>query len=124
MVLWLRPLISGSTPPPRVTGLGFQTHSAVDWEDTLAAASYDVVKGDLGTLRTQGSFVQSVTGCLENDGTDRLAAEAAVPSPGQGFWYLARATRSNGINGSYSMAVPRERAGRDSEISAAAARCP
>jgi hypothetical protein len=124
MVLWLRPLISGSTPPPRVTGFGFAARSAMDWEDTLAAASYDVVKGSLGTLRAQGSFTPSVTACVENNGTDRTAGDATVPSPGQGFWYLVRATRSNGTNGSYSMAVPRERAGRDAEIAAAAARCP
>jgi hypothetical protein len=124
MVLWLRPLITASSPPPRVTGLGFPGRSALDWEDTLAAASYDVVKGSLATLRAQGSFTQSVTGCVENDGTDRLAGDAAVPAAGQGVWYLVRATRSNAVNGSYSMATPRERAGRDGEIAAAAARCP
>jgi len=124
MVLWLRPLITGSTPPPRVTGLGFPGRSAMDWEDTLAAASYDVVKGDLAVLRAQGSFTQSVTGCVENDGTDRLAGDVAVPAAGQGVWYLVRATRSNAVNGSYSMGSPRERAGRDGEIAAAAARCP
>ncbi len=124
MVLWLRPLISGSTPPPRVTGFGFQDRATLDWEDTLAAVSYDLVKGSLATLRTQGSFTQSVTGCLENNGTDRRATDAATPTAGQGFWYLLRATRSNGTNGSYAMGMQGERAGRDAEIAASAARCP
>jgi hypothetical protein len=54
----------------------------------------------------------------------RQAGDAAVPAAGQAFWYLVRATRSNAVTGSYSMGSPRERAGRDGEIAAAAARCP
>jgi hypothetical protein len=123
-VLYLRPLVTGTTPPPRVTGLGFLARADLDWEDTTAAASYDLVHGDLGLLRAQNSFTASVNGCIENNGADRRASHATLPAPGQAFWYLTRATRSNGIAGPYGMSEPRERPGRDAEIAASAGRCP
>jgi hypothetical protein len=122
--LWLRPLVTGSTPPPRVTGLGFPHRASFDWEATTGATSFDVVKGSLATLRAQRGFTASVMGCIENDGTDHRAAEAATPSPGQAIWYLVRGVRSTGVAGSFAMAVPRERPGRDAEIGASSARCP
>lgn len=123
MALWLRPLVTGSTPPPRVTGLGFATRTGFDWEDTTGATSFDVVKGSLATLRAQQSFTGAVSGCLENDGTDRRATEAPALAPGQAVWYLVRGVRS-GIAGSFSMSEPRERPGRDTQIAAASGRCP
>jgi hypothetical protein len=124
MALWLRPRVTGSTPPPRVTGLGFLARSGLDWEDTVGAAFYDVVKGDLGILRAQGGFTPSVNGCLENNDADRRATDAALPPPGQGYWYLVRGVRSTGVSGSFSMSEPRERPGREAEIAASAGRCP
>jgi len=124
MALWLRPLVTAATPPARVTALGFMTRSTMDWEAATGAASYDLVRGNLATLRTQRTFTPSVTGCVENNGTDRRATHTTLPSPGQGFWYLVRGVRTDGVNGTYATADVGERPGRDGEISASSARCP
>ena len=86
-----------------------------------SAAAFECI---LGILRAQGGFTPSVNGCLENNDADRRATDAALPPPGQGYWYLVRGVRSTGVSGSYSMSEPRERPGRDAEIAASAARCP
>jgi len=124
MALWLRPLVTASTPPARVTALGWTSRTGMDWEPAVGAASYDVVRGDLSVLRAQRTFTPSVTGCVENNGTDLRAVHSTLPSPGKAFWYLVRGVRADGVNGSYAMADPGERSGRDAEIGASVSRCP
>ena len=88
MALWLRPV--GGTAPPPVAGVAFTSKSGFGWSDTRDATTYDVVRGDLTVLRAQGSFTPSVNACLENNGADRQANDAATPAAGKGIWYLVR----------------------------------
>ena len=92
MALWLRPLVTGSTPPPRVTGLGFATRTGFDWEDTTGATSFDVVKGSLATLRnTAGSDLRARRMAGRGPAHDRrffelvLAARDSLPSGTRGI---------------------------------------
>jgi hypothetical protein len=125
MAMWVRPRVTPTSPPERVTGLGFVSRTTLDWEAAASAGSYDVVKGSLGTLRSKRSFTPSVLGCLVNDGAAaRRASDSATPSAGQGFWYLVRGVRAGVGPGSYATGDAGEAPERDAQIAAASSRCP
>jgi PKD repeat protein len=116
--------VTAAAPPGAVSGLTFAANrTSLTWGGTALAASYDVVRGNLATLRsTRGSFAMSTTGCLENDGSDQTSSDPATPAAGAGFWYLARASDCAGRPGSYNDGT--QSAGRDSGIIAAPSTCP
>ena len=122
MALWLRR--PGDPPPASVTGLVFTAEDRLDWAGTGGSTSYDVVRGDLMTLRAQRSFTPAVNACLENNGADLRASEPGTPASGQGFWYLVRGVSVTGMPGPYAVGAARERPGRDAEIAAAGGECP
>jgi hypothetical protein len=78
---------------------------------------YDVVWGDLGTLRTSGSFSSSVRGCLANNSTATTAVHGDTPPSGSAFWYLVRPLNCAGA-GSYGSTK------QDLEIPASSSACP
>jgi len=101
------------------------TTSQLSWSAVSGVTGYDVVKGDLGTLRsTSGNFTTSTTSCLGNDLTGTTASDPSVPGPGGGAWHLVRAVNSCGGNGSYDEGVPSQPASRDAGIDAASGACP
>jgi photosystem II stability/assembly factor-like uncharacterized protein len=52
---------------------------------------YDLVTGDLSTLRGAGNFTPSVGSCVANDETDLNFVESGgEPDPGSARWYLLR----------------------------------
>ena len=60
-------------------------------EEPDEAAPWDVVYGDLGTLRASGGdFAAAATGCVVRDYWDTTLAWSADPAPGEGVWYLGR----------------------------------
>jgi hypothetical protein len=122
MALWLE--TAAGSPAPPVGGLTFTTRTGFDWTDTSGASSYDVVRGDLSTLRTQRSFTPAVQACIENDGPDPQGFDPSTPAVGKAFWYLVRGIGPTGIPGPYAVGGGRERLGRDSEIAASGAACP
>jgi hypothetical protein len=93
------------------------------WQPVAAASGYDVVRGDLDTLRaTGGDFSAATEDCIANDVTDLQVVEPAHPLPGQAHWFLVRATTGMG-HGSYDGAV--SQAGpRDPGINASPFGCP
>jgi len=74
-------------------------NTTVDWTAIPQAASYDVVRGDLHALWTDGGVVHlGDVICLEDDSLDTTTGAGAepanpdteVPAPGTGFFYLIR----------------------------------
>jgi hypothetical protein len=102
-----------------VWGLRWTEPAVLAWNGLPGAAAYDVVKGDLGLLRSSGSFALSVLACLENDGPNLAAADPAVPSAGNGFYYLSRVA-----GGSYDGGCPSQAGPRDASIQSSPNACP
>jgi len=65
--------------------------AALTWDPVPQATGYDIVRGDLLSLRSSGGdFTIATTDCFAAD-TDATAVPfPAQPPPGQGFWFLAR----------------------------------
>jgi hypothetical protein len=109
-----------NTPSPLLLTLD---RPALHWSGT--GPRYDVVRGDLGTLRSSGgNFATSTVQCLVNDtpGT-QFPYTVVPPAPGQGFWFLVRAVALAGP-GSYDSGGPAQVGSRDTEIAAAPVHCP
>jgi hypothetical protein len=115
---------SCSAAPPRAPQL-FLGGSTIQWSLLPGAMTYDVVRGDLATLRsTHGRYDLATTACpgLQVAGTSLL--DAGVPPVGGGWFYLARG-RSCGGAGTYDDASGwGQAAPRDAGIDAAPASCP
>lgn len=92
------------------------------WTPAANATAYDVVSGDLQTLRsTSGNFSAATTQCSANDviGTTTLITDAN-PAP---TYYLLRAI-GTGCRGTYDDGSASQLGGRDAEIGSALAACP
>ncbi|HEX6849787.1 MAG TPA: kelch repeat-containing protein [Candidatus Polarisedimenticolaceae bacterium] len=93
------------------------------WFVAPAAVGYDLVRGDLATLRsTGGDFVLATGTCLANDTTSTSFTDGNAPAPG-GFWYLVRAS-FGGSSGSYDSGAAKQVGSRDGEIAASGVACP
>ncbi|NIL99782.1 MAG: multicopper oxidase domain-containing protein [Acidobacteria bacterium] len=96
------------------------------WWGNVGAASggYDVVRGDVGQLRsTLGDFSDPLVtlDCLADDGTETYVDHASdVPAPGTGYWYLLRVQPG----GSYESGGAAQVGTRDTEIGASGNGCP
>ncbi|HEX4826183.1 MAG TPA: kelch repeat-containing protein [Candidatus Polarisedimenticolaceae bacterium] len=117
-----------SAPPPLRLPILFVDHTAtgdrVSWYLLPEATSYDVVRGDLGILRSSGgNFAAATTACLANDTPVSTSFDPTVPAVGQGFWYLARSGRP-GEASTFDSGAPRQVASRDAGIAASGASCP
>jgi hypothetical protein len=98
--------------------------TVLSWTAIAGATGYDVVRGGLGALRqTAGDFTTSTEECLANDLPDTSLPYAAMPSPGQGFWFLTRGMNCGG-NGSYDSGASSQVGQRDGEIAASGSGCP
>ena len=97
-------------PPGEALNLRFTSATALAW-DAPTSAGGSGVRYDVLRAIGPSDFVTS-TVCLESDdGTDRLATEAATPAIGSAFFYLARAENDcpsgQGPLGSASNGTPR-----------------
>jgi PKD repeat protein len=112
-------------PPREVTGVRFlPDRTTFVWDLEPTANSYDLVKGDLGQLRSsRGDYVASQVGCLEDDGVDLQAMDIDQPLPGQGFYYLTRATNCAAQTGSYDTTGIGQVDTRDAELQGTTALC-
>jgi hypothetical protein len=110
--------------PPRSPQL-FLEGDAVFWTPLPGAMRYDVVRGDLGILRsTHGRYDLATTGCpgFAVEGTSLL--DVTAPPSGGGVFYLARGRSCGGAGtwddgGGFGQA-----ASRDPGIAAAPSACP
>lgn len=102
----------------------FVGKTQLEWLASLGATSYDVVRGDLLTLRaTGGNFSLATTECLANNLAGTQLPSSAEPAAGGGYWFLVRGVGSGGPM-TWDEPGSTQAGSRDAEISAAAATCP
>jgi len=90
---------------------------------TPGASGYDVVRGDLGLLRTTGGdFSTATTDCLADDESMSTLDDSWVPSAGDTAFYAVRPANCTG-SGSYDTLDAGLVAGRDAGIDAAPITC-
>ncbi|HJQ99462.1 MAG TPA: FG-GAP-like repeat-containing protein [Candidatus Polarisedimenticolaceae bacterium] len=95
----------------------------LSWPGLGGADRYDVVRGDLGTLRSSaGNFTSSTLACVANDSA-LLQTSDTTPAGSGGLWYLARGVNCN-ANGTYDDPASSQLPGRDAEIGASSSPCP
>jgi hypothetical protein len=116
--------------PGPVTGLvlakpqGSPTTAILTWTVPNGAAYFDVVFGALNSLRaSQGNFGVATAGCAANHTTATSTDSVQVPPPGNGIWFLVRATNCRG-RGTYETGAPSQHGGRDAGIAASRFACP
>ena len=91
----------------------------LSWSLLAPASGYDVVRGDLQTLRGSGG---DFTLCLVEDQAAGMLAYATDPEPGQGFWFLVRGIDAGGAF-TYDALRSGQVGTRDEEIDLAAGSC-
>ncbi|MEW5806367.1 MAG: CRTAC1 family protein [Acidobacteriota bacterium] len=108
-----------------ISGLRFSSDkSTITWDPVSGAESYDIVKGDLNSLRSShGDFSSSLTGCVENDSADTQTFDDSQPPAGEGFYYLARFEHSGGKKSTYDVCSTYQKGARDAEINASTNKC-
>lgn len=97
---------------------------SVSWTPIAGANVYDLVRGSLGVLASShGDFSLATSACLGNDLLATSQSDAAVPYPGQGYWYLVRGVNCAGP-GTFDSGAPSQSGSRDAEIQASGHACP
>jgi hypothetical protein len=94
------------------------------WSARYGAYAYDLVRGDLTSLRAaSGDFGQAVIDCLADDHSDLVVTHTEDPEAGEGHWFLLRGV-SQVLNLTYDTRQPGQVAPRDARIAAAPESCP
>ena len=92
----------------------------IRWDPDPPASVYDVVRGDLGTLRGTGGNYQAATDeCVANDRAADSVPFPLSPAPAAAYWFLLRSK-----GGSYDAWDSTLAAPRDAGINAAPTSCP
>jgi len=89
------PLLRNGVDEPLMVGVAeTPSGTVVSWPSVPDAANYDVIRGDLGSLRDAGTFVDLGTpACLAGqilETSTTGCADAANPPLGLGFYYLVQ----------------------------------
>jgi glucose/arabinose dehydrogenase len=93
------------------------------WSLSEGASLYEVVSGDLETLRlTAGDFSQATFDCLGHDLLNPTLGHLPQPDPGRGLWYLVRAGNCGGY-GTFESSGPGQEGLRTPEIEASPGAC-
>lgn len=102
---------------PAVTGVD------LNWPAAPGAGAYDVVRGDLGLLRSNsGDFSAAVTDCLADDLAGLTYNAAIDPGASQAFFYLVRPEAC--LPGTYDTTGIGQAAPRDGGANSAPMTCP
>jgi cysteine-rich repeat protein len=114
-------------PPPALpaptSALTMPTKTTLSWPAVLRATGYDVVRGDLGLLRSGGgNFTTATAECLANDQAATTLGYAAVPAVGSGSFFLVRGSNCSG-SGTYDTTSPKQVGSRDAEVDASGVSC-
>jgi hypothetical protein len=96
----------------------------LSWDAIAGATGYDTARGSLYALRSRrGDYKIATRDCIGNDLTDTTSDDGDVPAPGDGYWYLVRATSCGGA-ASFDSGAPSQVASRDAGIEASPYACP
>jgi hypothetical protein len=116
-------IVDDVSAPGAVASAAMTGGQSIQWPPLAAAQSYDVVYGDLRTLRTNtGHFTAATQGCLADDTVTTSVVVGLVPSPGEGVWILVRGKNCGGVgtyDGEAGQVGP-----RDAAITASPQACP
>ena len=110
-----------------VAGVTIESDAAqFTWASVTGTTGYDLVRGDLTTLRsTMGDFAAATEACVLNGQPDLFYDHGTdpVPNAGEGYWYLGR-TRDAVGNGTFDSGYSSQVGLRDAEIEASGMACP
>jgi hypothetical protein len=91
------PLSSGGDPyfaPVIDLEIAEPSPTVLRWNFLGSGVTYDVIRGEVGSLRSSGGIVDlGLVTCIEDNSTDlttRGLGDAAVPFPGEAFFYAVR----------------------------------
>jgi hypothetical protein len=115
-------------PPAGAPTLGVEAvagaAAVVSWSALAGASGYDLIAGDLATLRASGGdFAAAIDACLLNDDAATSYQDAMIPPVGGGRFYLVRGSNCGG-GGSWESGDPGQAAPRGPGITLSAAACP
>jgi len=114
--------VTGTLPPSGIV-LGV-SRSELTWTPLPGAAAYDLVRGDLGTLRdSAGDYLSATDECLGDDVGPAGLPHATEPPSGEGYWYLVRGATAPGPTTYDSFGVSQSGT-RDLGIETSTAGCP
>lgn len=121
----MKTIDEGFPTPGITTGLVFlNDKQTLNWNTEAIADRYDVMKGDLMTIRLSlGDFTASLTHCLEDNSSDTESSDTGDPGPGGGFYYLVRAQASC-KDGTCNCGHSSQVEDRDAEIETSENKCP
>jgi hypothetical protein len=108
---------------PAVTTSVVSGATKLSWSAVSGATAYDIVLGDVGTLRsTGGNFTQATQRCLANDLTAASFPDTHGANAGQALFFVVRAVNCGGA-GTYDEGGS-QFAPRDAGINASQGACP
>ena len=119
-VLTPEPVNSLTLDPPSPSEVHFA------WTPLPGPYVYDIVRGDLGTLRSSGgNYAVATTACVISGFAygGYISWNSGGPSVGEGDWFMIRAT-CGGVHGTYDEYSPGQAGLRDAEIGASGLDCP
>jgi hypothetical protein len=107
--------------------LSMQPDDELVWSPAVpgSGTTFDVVRGDLTTLRsTGGDFQQATADCLADDEPGNLLTDGEPPPAGQGYWYLVRRVVVSEGDCTYDASSGTQAGPRDPGITTAPPTCP
>jgi pimeloyl-ACP methyl ester carboxylesterase len=96
--------------------------TTLSWTSITGATAYDLVAGDVGSLRT-GGYAAATLACVRNDLTDTFLYLPVTPPLGRAYWFLVRAANCRG-NGTYDGGDAAQAGSSDPGIAASGRDCP
>lgn len=94
---------AGSAGTP-VAGVRFSGAATLSWSGTDAPVGYDVMRGDLVSMRAHGSIGDA--NCLHDDLPTTSFTDSQQPAAGDGFYYLVRTDAADAAPGTYDDPTP------------------
>lgn len=120
----LGPCGCSAATPTGTPVLGFNDHATFSWTTVAGATGYDVARGTLTKLRTNGGdFTTATTDCMESALSTTSSDDQETPRSGDGFWYLVRAMTCGG-RGTYDDGSLSQMSDRDGGIHDSSVACP
>jgi len=116
------PAVPSGSPGLAVAKSG--ADAELSWAVLAGATGYDVVSGDLATLRSSGgNFATATSACLSDNLTTTALTDSSTPAEGQGVWFLVRGENCGG-KGTYDSGGAAQVDLRDAETAASGNDCP
>jgi subtilisin-like proprotein convertase family protein len=114
--------VSGVDAPPLID-LTVEP-ALLSWTSMPGAGGYDLLRGDISSLRASGGdFSQATVSCIGDDAGGTQLAHSENPPQDSGYWYLVRADGGGEVR-TYDSFSFTQSGLRDEEIEGASGSCP